>query len=239
METFQRILKANEEVGSAEGGDQGVLNNGFCPQWNAVAGGSDPDCGRIPWIFNVQAAHYETYKTLRQMSNLREPAIVHFVSDGKPWRVLAMDYQQIPFTDENIRKLSEQRVAHLLWRQAFFSGTKETNIAPPAHSVLFEGQQGASSSRSSKSPKKGGLPTEMTLDESGGAQTTFRKSQARVEKEAAAARQRRDEEMDDEEEVEREERVKSKKSSSRKTKKPKGAKKSSSSKKKSNKKSKR
>ena len=124
-------------MGSAEGGDQGVLNNGFCPQWNS-ADGDDHECGRLPWIFNVQAAHYETYKTLRMMSGLREPAIIHFVSDGKPWRVLAMDYQNIPFTIENKMKLAQQRVAHLLWREAFFSGTQEKNVAPPANSVLFE-----------------------------------------------------------------------------------------------------
>jgi lipopolysaccharide biosynthesis glycosyltransferase len=225
METFQRILKANEEVGSAEGGDQGVLNNGFCPQWNAVAGGSDPDCGRLPWIFNVQAAHYETFKTLRQMSNLREPAIVHFVSDGKPWRVLAMDYQQIPFSEENVRKLSEQRVPHLLWRQAFFSGTKEKNVAPPAQSVLFEGQQGGMK-QGAAGARRGKLPTEMTLDESGGAQSTFRKSSARAEPKKV-----RDEEMDVEEEVQRSR----KKSSKKSTKNRKSSKNSSSKKSKNNK----
>lgn len=136
METFYRLLEINKVVGSAEGGDQGVLNNGFCPQWNSV-GADDPDCGRLPWIFNVQAAHYENYKTLRKMSGLREPTLIHFVSDGKPWRVMAMDYQKIPFSAENIAKLHAQREAHLLWRAAFFGGTVEEGIAPPSTSVLF------------------------------------------------------------------------------------------------------
>ena len=118
------MLEINQVVGSAEGGDQGVLNNGFCPQWNSVGEG-DAHCGRLPWMFNVQAAHYENYKTLRKMSGLREPTLIHFVSDGKPWRVLAMDYQNIPFSQENIAKLAGQREAHLLWRAAFFKGTRE------------------------------------------------------------------------------------------------------------------
>ena len=27
------------------------------------------------------------------MSDLRPPAVVHFVSDGKPWVILALEYQ--------------------------------------------------------------------------------------------------------------------------------------------------
>ena len=148
-------------MGSAEGGDQGVLNNGFCPNWNANAANSE-DCGRLPWIFNVQAAHYETYKTLRQMSGLREPSIIHFVSDGKPWKVLAMDYQRIPFSEENVQKLAGQRVAHVKWREAFFVGSKEKNIAPPSQSVLYETIQ---SSRRSSTVSPGGLYGEVILDD--------------------------------------------------------------------------
>ena len=65
------------------GGDQGIFNNGLCPQWYTV-GNNDKDCGRLPWIFNVEAAHYDKYSTLRKMSNSRPPAVIHFVSDGKP-----------------------------------------------------------------------------------------------------------------------------------------------------------
>jgi hypothetical protein len=51
--TFQRLLTLNAELGSAEGGDQGIFNNGLCPRWHEV-GNDDPDCGRLPWIFNVE-----------------------------------------------------------------------------------------------------------------------------------------------------------------------------------------
>jgi hypothetical protein len=37
----------------------GVFNNGLCPNWH-YAGKDDPDCGRLPWLFNVEAAHYES-----------------------------------------------------------------------------------------------------------------------------------------------------------------------------------
>jgi hypothetical protein len=39
LETFARLLRLNEEVGSAEGGDQGVFNNGLCPNWYTVGPG--------------------------------------------------------------------------------------------------------------------------------------------------------------------------------------------------------
>ncbi len=38
------------KVGSPEGGDQGVLNNGLCPNWFNV-GPTDKDCGRLPWVY--------------------------------------------------------------------------------------------------------------------------------------------------------------------------------------------
>lgn len=85
--TLREIMRANEEIGSAEGGDQGVLNNGLCPNW-FYADSDDKKCGRLPWIFNVNAASFEKYNTLRKMSGLRLPSVIHFVSDGKPWVVL-------------------------------------------------------------------------------------------------------------------------------------------------------
>ena len=33
LETYRHLLELNEKVGSAEGGDQGVFNNGLCPNW--------------------------------------------------------------------------------------------------------------------------------------------------------------------------------------------------------------
>lgn len=39
---------------------------------------------RLPWIFNVGAAHYISYKTLSRMQARDEPTIVHFVSGHPP-----------------------------------------------------------------------------------------------------------------------------------------------------------
>ena len=91
---------------------KGVLNNGLCPHWFTADSGKfhfeltitslmtriycicfcvdDPDCGRLPWLFNVEVVHYKQYETLQQMSSRPPPAVIHFVSDGKPWTVLAM-----------------------------------------------------------------------------------------------------------------------------------------------------
>lgn len=47
LEIFEKLLQLNEEVGSAEGGDQGVFNNGLCPNWYTVRPG-------IPFVIIIQ-----------------------------------------------------------------------------------------------------------------------------------------------------------------------------------------
>ena len=49
---YDELLRVNTEVGSAEGGDQGVFNNGLCPNW-FLSKNNDKKCGKLPWIFNV------------------------------------------------------------------------------------------------------------------------------------------------------------------------------------------
>jgi lipopolysaccharide biosynthesis glycosyltransferase len=134
MDTYERLLVLNEEIGSAEGGDQGVFNNGLCPNW-FFAEDSDLDCGRLPWIFNVEVANFNEYNTLRQMQGLRLPSVLHFVSDGKPWKVLAADYSLVQFDANTKALLFKQALAHLLWRQAFFRCTRDS---PPKQSVFDE-----------------------------------------------------------------------------------------------------
>ena len=125
---YKRILEANKRVGSAEGGDQGVFNNGVCPQWY-YADKDDPDCGRLPWMYNVEVGHFTTYSTLRQMSGLPAPAAIHFSGDKKPWTALELEYLDAK-EQENIHgyvrsQLSSNAVAHLNWRNAL---TKATNM---------------------------------------------------------------------------------------------------------------
>ena len=132
-EAYENLLEINERVGSAEGGDQGVFNNGLCPNW-FFAAPDDKNCGRLPWIFNVEAANFGEYNTLRQMSGLRVPSVIHFVSDGKPWKVLALDYMG-QIHPETKKQLHKQAYAHLLWRKFYFHASKEN---PPATSVFDE-----------------------------------------------------------------------------------------------------
>lgn len=131
---FQNLLEINEDVGSAEGGDQGVLNNGLCPNW-FFAEPDDPDCGRLPWIFNVQAANYDDYNTLRKMTGDRLPQVIHFVSDGKPWKVLTWEYVPNPqdINPSMLVPVGKQATPHMLWRNAYF----RANGMQPVNNVLM------------------------------------------------------------------------------------------------------
>ena len=134
LDTFQRLLQLNEEIGSSEGGDQGVLNNGLCPGW-FYSGPNDPECGRLPWIFNVEVAHYQDYHTFRKMQGQRLPAVIHFVSDGKPWQVLAYEYHSWEdaksyTSPEMMAKLGRQAVPHMMWRKAYFTALEGVEDVP-------------------------------------------------------------------------------------------------------------
>lgn len=118
METLRRLLEANDVVGSAEGGDQGVLNNGFCKHWFRAAP-DDPDCGRLPWIFNVNAASYAPYKSLLEMQGMRPISVLHFVSSNKPWKHVSAEMAGIQLPDVLRRELENQGAAQNLWRAAY------------------------------------------------------------------------------------------------------------------------
>lgn len=66
IKTLHYLMAVGDEMGSAEGGDQGILNNYYCQNWY-VADQDDPDCGRLPWSYNVEAQYYETYKSYRSL----------------------------------------------------------------------------------------------------------------------------------------------------------------------------
>lgn len=118
-ETLRALLEANNVVGSAEGGDQGVLNNGYCANW-FTAPPDDQRCGRLPWIFNVNAANYAPYKALREMQNMRGPAVIHYVSSNKPWKHLAAELSGMRLPDQLRVELEKQGAAQTIWRNAYF-----------------------------------------------------------------------------------------------------------------------
>lgn len=139
---FQKIVKANEEIGSSEGGDQGILNRGLCPNW-FHANSDDLYCGRLPWIYNVGAGYYDKYKTYQIMSKLPTPLVVHFVSEGKPWKVLSYEYYQgnlkQVMTVDVFRDLGRQAEVHLIWREKFF---KQTGQTPSPNKLLLAAATG-------------------------------------------------------------------------------------------------
>ena len=102
---FEALKAWNRVNGTAEGGDQCLLND-FFGEW-FYAAWDDATNGRLPWIFNVGAAQYPQYKTLTKMQSRDEPAIVHFVGgESKPWGFMMLKFQgadeSIP---ENARRL--------------------------------------------------------------------------------------------------------------------------------------
>jgi lipopolysaccharide biosynthesis glycosyltransferase len=123
MDTLRRLLEANNVVGSAEGGDQGVLNNGFCKHWFRAAP-NDPDCGRLPWIFNVNAASYAPYKALLEMQGMRPISVLHYVSSNKPWKHVSAEMAGIQLPDVLRRELENQGAAQNLWRAAYAQAKK-------------------------------------------------------------------------------------------------------------------
>lgn len=120
---MERLLQINEEMGSIEGGDQTILNRGLCPNWYS-AGATDPDCGRIPYRYNVIAAHYTMYLQLQNSAGEPPPAVIHFVNDGKPWSILQLEY--LPARELEaaspmlMRTVGQQAIAHMMWRNAYF-----------------------------------------------------------------------------------------------------------------------
>jgi len=154
---YAHLLQLNEQVGSVEGGDQGVLNNGLCPRW-ATVGPNDPHCGRLPWLVNVGAAHYTTYRALQEGSGKRLPCVVHFDGDGKPWTVLLFEYlspaEQAQIPAETRGRLAAMALPHMLWRRAYFRAIEQTE--PAAHFLLSGASDAAANPAAAAAAAAGG-----------------------------------------------------------------------------------
>ena len=99
QQTFDELVAWNRVNGTAEGGDQCLLNE-FFSEWFYNAW-DDDSAGKLPWIMNVGAAHHEAYRTLSRMQSRDETVIVHFVGgESKPWLFMMLKFQgqdaQIP-----------------------------------------------------------------------------------------------------------------------------------------------
>jgi len=72
-ETYGRLIKHAETVGSLDGGDQGVLNT-FFPNWN-----------RVSFVYNMVASATYTYlPAYKQYGG--NAKLVHFLGTMKPWQ---------------------------------------------------------------------------------------------------------------------------------------------------------
>lgn len=108
---FAELLAWNQEHGTAEGGDQGLLND-FFAEWFYNAWDHD-ECGRLPWMMNIAAASFQGARTLARMQSRDEPTIAHFVSGaGKPWLFMVLRFQgqqaQIPPAVQTLAHAWEQ-----------------------------------------------------------------------------------------------------------------------------------
>lgn len=117
LETFQNLLDINEDMGVAWTGDQYIINHGLCPKWHV--GGKGNKCGRLPWIFNVQVLNYNAFSTVQAITGKDQPRVIHFISEGKPWQVLASEMQGSTSTFEYLES-NQIFIAHALWRRCYY-----------------------------------------------------------------------------------------------------------------------
>jgi glycogenin glucosyltransferase len=77
MDTYRRLLDKTAEVGSFDGGDQGILND-FFSDWSI-----SPNA-RLPFVFNVVSTAFYSYRPafMRYKPDIR---IFHFIGENKPW----------------------------------------------------------------------------------------------------------------------------------------------------------
>ena len=89
---FDELMRWNAVNGTAEGGDQCLLNE-FFGEWYYSAW-DEPEAGKLPWGMNLAAAHWAAYKTLAKMQARDEPVVAHFVGgEGKPWHFMVLKFQ--------------------------------------------------------------------------------------------------------------------------------------------------
>jgi lipopolysaccharide biosynthesis glycosyltransferase len=119
--TYNELVLLNDREGSSDGGDQGILNNGYCPQWHTA--NSAYKCGRLPWMYNVYAGYFDSYKYQQLLIGQPGPVVAHFLSDTKPWTVLQAEYADNPdgvLTSKMKNDLHAQASLHVLWRDKFY-----------------------------------------------------------------------------------------------------------------------
>mmetsp|Transcript_8153 Transcript_8153/g.8319 ORF Transcript_8153/g.8319 Transcript_8153/m.8319 type:complete len:242 (+) Transcript_8153:140-865(+) len=139
LSTFSHLISLNNNMGVAWTGDQYLINYGLCPRWHDGESKKikreregekerkkEFTCGRLPWIFNAQVSNYHSYSIVQAITNKPQPRVIHFISEGKPWRLLQSEYNN----REVSAQLVENRVhiANALWRRAYYKVAKKLDI---------------------------------------------------------------------------------------------------------------
>lgn len=77
-ETYGKLIKFADEVGSFDGGDQGLLNQYFS-NW-----ATSDSSKRLPFLYNT--ASTATYSYLPAFKHFnKDVKIIHFIGETKPW----------------------------------------------------------------------------------------------------------------------------------------------------------
>ena len=146
METFRKLIKFNEEVGTTDGTDQDIFNSGLCPNW---FDGSDHFCGRLPSIYNTPSTFYKKMLDKHQLQrynadepvssesdNAEGPLVIHYLSArGKPWYFLQYEKSIGALPQEYAEELLVETEAQLMWRRLYL---KLVGEKPPTHSIFPE-----------------------------------------------------------------------------------------------------
>ena len=133
---YDHLVRSNNELGSAEGGDQGIFNMWLCPKW-FTAHSDDAECGKIPWFYNVEVQHYQNYQNYLLMHGRESMKAIHYINDGKPWKTLYFDLNRGP---QSLLPLMQQlsseiyAEAHMHWRYLYM---RAVGIEPPAQSIFY------------------------------------------------------------------------------------------------------
>ena len=152
LDTYKELIHLNKINGSLDGGEQGILNERFCPDWaqdsttSSTSTGTAtlfsksrnnmytkiPKCGRLPFIYNVAGEKFEHYKTNRYMAGLSEPVVAHLLGDTKPWKLVELEKKKnfninnLPISYRN--DLPSQAKLHQKWRELYYKATGDKSV---------------------------------------------------------------------------------------------------------------
>ena len=146
VDTYKELIRLNKVNGTLDGGDQGILNYRFCPDWHSADNhvpklssinhrdnnNKATKCGRLPWLYNVWATNFEAFTTIRFQYSFSEPIVAHFMGTTKPWTALEYEYIKNYNMNNMPQKVKGdiigQAKLHLKWRELYQTATGDRKI---------------------------------------------------------------------------------------------------------------